>query len=251
MSILQFEIPSTGSTIRAKLLEVNPGAPIVLYLTGDGPKGTKSLSWTNLPPLFQEVGISSFLFDFRGLGHSDGDRRDLTLTVGRQNFRDAYRFLRESHPNNPVVIFASSFGATVALNEVEILSECDAVVLKSPAPWIAEAYINELSDSEAREWFEVGFSSSNGYDIEVLLDSTRSRAFENAPMFTIPCLMTHGTADTTVPWVQSAELQKMWGGDSRLELFEGVGHGYSEDGAWERMASLTTAWTAQILNVTG
>ncbi|GAA3734770.1 hypothetical protein GCM10022239_08630 [Leifsonia bigeumensis] len=251
MNISQFEIPSLGTAIRARLIDVGERAPVVLYLTGDGPKGTNSLSWTNLPPLFEREGISSFLFDFHGLGESDGDRKNLTLRVGRQNFRDAYELLRDLRPDNPVVVFASSFGATVALNEPDILSGCAAVVFKSPAPWIAEAYLNELSESEVHEWFDTGFSGTNFYDIDVLLDSTANRAFENATLLTVPCFTTHGTGDLTVPWTQSAMLQKLWGGDFQLELFAGVGHGYSEDGAWDRMASLTIRWTAKLLRAIG
>jgi pimeloyl-ACP methyl ester carboxylesterase len=251
MNTSLFELLSLGTTIRSRLIDVGAKAPVVLFLTGDGPKGTKSLSWTNLPPLFERLGISSFLFDFHGLGESDGNRQNLTLGVGRQNFRDAYAFVRALRPDVPIVVFGSSFGATVALNEPDILSECAGVVFKSPAPCITEAYLNELSDSEAREWFETGFSATNSYDISVLLDSTANRAFENARRLTVPCFTTHGTSDLTVPWTQSAMLQRLWGGDFQLELLPGVSHGYSEDGAWDKMAFLTTSWTAKVLKTNG
>jgi hypothetical protein len=68
--------------------------PLVIMLTGDGPKGTKSLSWANLPPRLASRGIASFLFDFEGLGISDGVRARLTLTKGIQNFLAAFTLLR-------------------------------------------------------------------------------------------------------------------------------------------------------------
>ena len=39
--------------------------PLVVMLTGDGPKGSKSLSWVNIPPMLSNLGIATFVFDHR------------------------------------------------------------------------------------------------------------------------------------------------------------------------------------------
>ena len=43
----------------------------------------------------------------------------------------------------------------------------------------------------------------------------------------LPLLLYHGIADDLVPHEMSVELAKAYGGDARLELFEGAGHGTS------------------------
>lgn len=238
---------SNGIELKARFHDAGNHGPVVMFLTGDGPKGAKSLSWVNIPPMLDELGISSFLFDFEGLGDSSGERSILTLSRGRINFRDAFQHMKSLVGDRTIGFFASSFGAAVALEEPAILGQGRAIAFKSPAPWLADAYVNELNKDELDQWYETGYSHRNGYGIEVLADALLSNAYVNARTLTMPCMTTHGTADAIVPWTQSANLRLCWAGPFQLDLFDGVGHGYSEGDAWIRMATSLTSWLDQVL----
>lgn len=248
----EFRSLESGITLRARCVlpaQGPPPYPVVVMLTGDGPKGTKSLSWANLPPRLAARGIASFLFDFEGLGFSEGERRTLTLTKGIDNLRSAIAFLRQlewADPNRTLSL-ASSFGATALLLCPDIANQMKGIGLKSPAPFLADAYLSEVGTSLYDRWAEVGYLEENGYSFEVLLDSLLHNAYASARSITCPCLITHGDADAIVPVQQSKYLSRMLGGKTRLEVFTAVGHGYSEDGAWERMAKVFTDWFASII----
>ena len=222
---------------------------MVIMLTGDSPKGTKSLSWINLPPLLAEQGIASFLFDFEGLGYSDGGRSSLTISKGIQNFRSAFTFATGQSwvDVSRLAIFASSFGATVALLTPDITNRACLLGLKSPASFLAEAYLNECGDEEADKWISEGSSAKLGYSLEVLSDSLNYNVFHAAKQITRPVLITHGNRDTIVPLYQSKLLVSCLSGPKQLEVFEGVGHNYSEEGAWNRMADIFSKWFSKNL----
>jgi dipeptidyl aminopeptidase/acylaminoacyl peptidase len=218
--------------------------PLVIVLTGDGPKGTKSLSWTELPPRLAERGVATFLFDFEGLGFSDGVRAKLTLSRGIQNFRSAFD-LAIAQPwvdSSRVGILASSFGASVALLTPDIVNQVRLIGLKSPASFIAEAYVNECTFVGVEKWIQNDFSPETGYELEVLTNSLEYNVFTSARQISTPVLITHGDQDAIVPIYQSQLLCTCLSGPKQMEIFSGVGHNYSEEGAWERMAAIFVNW---------
>lgn len=248
----EFSDGSTGS-LRARLNQLpdrSADAPIVMMLTGDGPKGSKSLSWANLPPLLASVGIRSFLFDFSGLGNSDGERRALTCDVGTKNLNAAFAFLRSragKKESMKIGAIASSFGANILLCNPIIANALSAIVLKSPAAHLPEAYFNEIGKVEFNRWRHNGFSPANGYDFSVFTSALNYNGYVGAQSIRSKCLITHGTKDKIVPFRQSVMLAACLQGQVRLELFEDVDHGYSEEGAWDRMAALYVSWLSQTL----
>ncbi len=248
MTEFEFQSRNTGTLLRGRLVEpasANDSYPIVVMLTGDGPKGSKSLSWVNMPPLLAEVGVASFMFDFEGLGHSDGDRSKLSVSVGIDNFRTAYDFIRNQLDvdDGRLGAFASSFGAEVLLLTPDIANGMGAIGLKSPAAFIADAYFNEIGSDKFDAWREEGFLEDNGYSFEVFLDSLSHNAFLSAREIETPCLITQGSADEIIPWQHTRYLYEcLKSGDKRLEIFEGAGHGYSEGDSWETMANMFVSW---------
>jgi cephalosporin-C deacetylase-like acetyl esterase len=244
---IEFICHETGTLLRGRFIipnHTNKRIPVVIMLTGDGPKGTKSLSWVNIPPKLSEFGIATFLFDFEGLGYSEGDRKTLTLTKGIANFNSAFNYLKsiEWIDETRIAIFASSFGANAALLCPKIVNSCKVIGLKSPSCFLPDAYMNEVGLSKFEKWFSDGFLADNGYDIEVLTDCFKYNTYEIVEQITIPCLITHGTNDEVVPISQSIYLYNLLNGEKRFEKFIGVGHGYSEDNAWEKMATIFVNW---------
>jgi fermentation-respiration switch protein FrsA (DUF1100 family) len=218
-------------------------------LTGDGPKGSLSMSWQNMPPLLTPYGIGSVLFDFEGLGTSDGRREDLTLTVGIANFRSVFAAICKECwiDRDNIGFLGSSFGANVALLLPDITNSINALGLKSPACFLPDAYKNEITQSDFEEWSRTGFCKSNGYKYTVYLDPFNYDTYESASQIRTPCLITHGSIDEVVPVQQSKLLFEKLAGEKRLEILQGASHGYGEGGQWQKMADLFISFFAEKL----
>ncbi|MEZ8797276.1 alpha/beta hydrolase family protein [Vibrio cyclitrophicus 1F53] len=248
MKEINFISRTTGTRLRGRFIQGNTQggkSPLVVMLTGDGPKGSKSLSWTNIPPMLAEFGISSFLFDFEGLGYSDGSREDLTVSKGIDNFRSAWEEIlrEESIDTDNISFFASSFGATVLLLCPDIANKAKSIGLKSPAAFLPDAYFKELGSERFDEWRDSGYHKYNGYNFSIFLDALQHNAFSSAKDITVPCLITQGGADEVVPVQQTTYLYEILSSkDKALVMFEGAGHGYSEGDAWNEMAVKFVSW---------
>jgi len=248
MKHIEFECSKTKVLLRGRIvpaIEQNKPAPVVIMLTGDGPKGSKSLSWTNLPPKLAERGIASFLFDFEGLGYSDGERRSLSLTKGIFNLESAFSaLLNEAEiDSNNIGALASSFGASALLCSSDIANKMKCIGLKSPAAFLPDAYYKEIGEQKFNEWRAEGFLEENGYDFSIFLDSLLHNAFSSSAKIKTPCLITQGSADEVIPVQQTTYLYEcLQSENKKLEIFPGASHGYSENNAWDRMASMFVNW---------
>lgn len=241
----------TGNLLRGRYVRPSRSdkTAMVVMLTGDGPKGSLSMSWQNMPPLLVQHGIGSVLFDFEGLGDSEGRREDLTLTVGIDNLRTIFGTIcKESWIDRSNIGFlGSSFGANVALLLPDITNSIRALGLKSPACFLPDAYKNEITQPEFEEWSKTGFCRSNGYKYKVYLDPFNYDTYASASRIHTPCLITHGSLDEIVPVEQSRLLYERLAGEKRLEILEGASHGYGEEGQWQKMANLFITFFAEKL----
>lgn len=248
MKEVQFKSEKSRALLRGRFIESNiqdKRKPLVIMLTGDGPKGSKSLSWVNMPPKLEEVGISSFLFDFEGLGYSQGDRKTLSVSVGINNFKSAYNFVKNEKwvDDKRIGVFASSFGATVLLLVPEIANELKAIGLKSPAAFIADAYYKEIGSKSFDKWRKDGFIEDNGYSFDIFLDALKYNAYSTAMNIQTPCLITQGDNDEIIELQHSIYLYEcLKSVDKHIEIFKGASHGYSEGDSWDRMAKIFVNW---------
>ena len=248
MKDMEFKSIKTGTLIRGRFIKSDfqdKLSPIIVMLTGDGKKGSKSLSWVNMPPMLQKVGISSFIFDFEGLGYSNGERKNLSLSIGIDNFKSAYEIVKQQDwvDNDRIGAFASSFGATVLLLVPEIANELKVLGLKSPAAFIADAYYNEIGKIKFDEWRSKYFLEDNGYNFDIFIDALRYNVYVSALKINTPCFITQGNNDEIIPPQHTKYLYEcLRSKDKHLEIFEGVGHGYSEGDAWDRMSNMFVEW---------
>ena len=233
---------SSGEILRAKFIcpdETPTKSPIVIMLTGDGPKGSNSMSWVNMPPRLLKYGISSLLFDFSGLGNSDGERKSLTVTKGVSDFKIIFEELNKFSwiDRSNIGVMGSSFGACAALMCPEIMNQCKAIGFKSPCCFLPDAYLNEISMENFNEWIKTGFCQENGYDISVFFDPFQYNVYNQAKQIKSKCLITHGNTDEIVPFTQSLYLKEFLGGQTELKVFDKGDHGYSGEN-WEKMANI-------------
>jgi len=213
-------------------------SPVVIYLTGDGPKGSKSLSWTNFPPRLEKYNVSSFLFDFEGLGYSTGERKDLSLTKAKKNLEAAYSYLCNHHKidSSRICAFGSSFGAAALLASPKLANSLKLICLKSPAPILSEAYINEVGIERFQKWEENGYLDYIGYNFSVFEDSLKYDLIGLASEIQTQCFISQGTADNIVNPAHSLMLKAAWKGYCEIKLFQEASHGYGENNNWEMMA---------------
>jgi dipeptidyl aminopeptidase/acylaminoacyl peptidase len=227
----------TGATLRGRILapDTDRAVPVVMMLTGDGPKGSAGESWETLPRLLAERSIASFVFDFHGLGGSDGSRSDLTLSVGLANARAALSTLKE-HDLADIALFGSSFGGNVGVLLASEESTFVALGLKSPVSFYPGSFVSEYGLAQVAQWSPTATLNGLGYGFYT--DSLSINTYSSAATIKVPCLITHGDVDTVVPLEQSFHLRAaLHSASVDLEVYEGVDHHYSQEGAWDRMAS--------------
>lgn len=240
MNEIKFEILNKSNEIlRGRFIqpENTMNLPVVIMLTGDGPKGSNSLSWVNIPPRLAKLGIASLLFDFSGLGNSEGNRKELTLSKGIEDFKIIFEHLKKHSwiDNSKIAIMGSSFGACVALMCPSIMNECKVIGFKSPSTFLPDAYYNELSLETFNNWRQTGYCEENGYDFSVFLDPFKHNVYDGLKQINSKCLITHGNKDEVVPYQQSIFLKELLAGNVELITFENGDHGYSGKN-WEKMA---------------
>lgn len=252
MTVINFEtLNSSQEVLRARFIcpdTIKDKTSIIIMLTGDGPKGSNSLSWTNIPPRLLEFGISSLLFDFSGLGNSDGERKYLTLSKGIEDFKSIFQELKSYDwvDFENLGIMASSYGASVALMCPNIMNQAKVIGFKSPCAFLPDAYLNEISRKIFEDWISTGFCQENGYDVSVFYDSFNYNIYSEAKKIKTKCFITHGSSDEIVPFNQSLYLKQILGGSTELCVFENGDHGYSGDN-WEKMAKIFIDFFSQNL----
>jgi pimeloyl-ACP methyl ester carboxylesterase len=227
------------------------GLGVVIILTGDGPNGTKSKTW---PPMIEALlrkHLSVFIFDFQGQGNSAGDRSCLCLTVGCENFLDAYWALNKRLKLSKCAIglLGSSFGGAVLLAASSQLPCYDAMALKSPASFLAESYETEHGFPDGMDaWRRNGISSITGLSYEAYVDALSRNLYVDALAINKPVLVVHGTADTIVPISQSRRLCHLLGAKAVLRELPEVGHDYKQQGAQEALQEAVCSFFASALS---
>lgn len=212
--------------------------PLFFVLTGDGPKGTQSATWQPIINTLAECNVASFIFDFHSQGLSEGNRKELTLSLATKNLHDAYEsIVKEIDLNNRVVgAVGSSFGGSVVLNSPKFLKQINCLVLKSPASCLYEAYENELDSFEdVALWKDSNLNPETGLSYYAYLDALNCNLYENIHLLTYPTLIVHGGSDTLVPTLQSQRLALSIGNNAILKILPNVNHGYKEPGASEAL----------------
>jgi pimeloyl-ACP methyl ester carboxylesterase len=211
--------------------------PLVVLLTGDGPNGSEGQTWSQFTSLLLAKGIATFLFDFKGLGHSPGTYEDLTLSLGCSNFDAAMRFIRErgEHDKSRIGLIGSSYGGNIALLKGSEYPEVRAIGLKSPSSFLPEGYQLQYGADVMAEWGRTGFSSEVGLKYSAVLDALFHNTYAAASRIGASVRIVQGTADSAVPIRHSRDLVRVMPNASIFEL-DGADHWYAEGDEWDRMA---------------
>lgn len=215
-----------GETLAYK--QIQGTGPTVLWIGGfrSDMEGTKALA---LDAAARERGWAFVRYDHFAHGQSSGDWRQ--ATIGR--WRDDAIGLIESLPG-PVIPVGSSMGGWVAL--LSALARPDrmaGLVLINPAQDFTERLMWPSLPDHIREAIlrdGEGVVTEEGLGEYVLTRRMFEEArhwllLDGAISITAPIHVLQGRADTTVPWTHSIRLiERLTGGDVRLDLIEGGDH---------------------------
>jgi pimeloyl-ACP methyl ester carboxylesterase len=211
---------------------------VVIILTGDSPKGTTSKTWDPMVEILLDIGLVVFAFDFHSQGRSSGDRQDLNLTLGKQNFLDAYSELGNQLDltHAKIGLLGSSFGGAVVLAAYNSIPHCDSIAFKSPASFLAESYETEHGFPHGMsEWKSKEISPITGIHYSAYLDALHYNLYTPCLAISCPVLVVHGIDDTIVPIGQSRRLHHLIGEGCTLLELPGVMHDYKQPGAPEEL----------------
>lgn len=240
VNIKEVEFIDNGVMLRGRYSELveEKNYPLVILATGDGPSGSKGLTWQNIVPMLNSVGIGTFLFDFAGLGYSDGERRELTLPVGVSNFSAVMANVRShiGHNPNKLGVIGASFGGNIALLASANYPEIKAVGLKSPCCYLPEAFLCEYGEEEMQKWADLGFTEKAGFNYTAVEEALKLSTYANAAKINVPVSVVHGTADSAVPIRQSRDLMRILKHGELLEI-PGADHWYANGNEWDTMAN--------------
>lgn len=244
----QIEFTSHGDTLRGHFYltsETPQNEPLVVMTTGDGKSGSKSGTYKAIIPKLIERGICVFIFDFAGKGYSDGDDSRLTIRRSIDNLVSAMEVIASEKwvDQSRIGMFGSSFGANVVISYLgNTKSHVKALALKSPACFYPEVYELWVGLDGIKKWQKENYNSETERYWDSYLEAFDHNVYMAAKSINAPSLITHGSADTDVPIIQSQRLALCLAGEVNFVVLDGVSHSYEENNALERASQLYGDW---------
>lgn len=176
---------SDGTRLHGWYLQGEKDQPLVLFCHGNA--GNISHRVDNLR-LFRDLGLSVFIFDYRGYGQSEGKANEAGTY---SDMRGALNWLKEKGwSEQQMIYFGRSLGAAVAL-QLAIEQPPAGLVLESPFTSI-EAIGKELYPML---WMLAGWALDVRYDNIVKINQLKA-----------PLLIFHGAEDEIIPSQMGREL---------------------------------------------
>jgi uncharacterized protein len=183
-----------------------PSAPVLLYLHGNGINIGANAAQAGR---FHKLGLSVFLFDYRGYGQSTGP-----FPSERAVYADAQRAWnyvvkeRRIAPRN-VILYGHSLGGAIAIDLALRQPDAAALIVQS-------SFTSALEMSQRTQWTGV-------FPVGLLLNQ-RFASIEKVPRLQMPTLYIHGKEDGLIPFTMSQQLYEATRAPKRIQLFPGAGH---------------------------
>jgi fermentation-respiration switch protein FrsA (DUF1100 family) len=166
-----------GVRLHGWLVRAEPETPVLLFCHGNAGNISHRLDSIRF---FRDLGLSVFIFDYRGYGRSEGSP---TEEGTYEDARAAWRYLteEEGYGANQIILFGRSLGSAVAV---------DLASRERPAGLIAEGAFPSVVDVGARAywWLPVRLLARIRYD-------SRKKVSE----LSCPKLFIHSVKDDVVP----------------------------------------------------
>jgi len=243
--VFQDGADNTVSAILAEPAEHSDRAVILCH----GFLSTKE-SRTNLrlTQLLVAQGISTFRFDWFGMGDSGGDFRRITVATCCDQLERAIGLMRDSGYSE-LGIVGSSFGGLLAILVGQRHPDLRAIGLKCPVPDFPETLDHEFGLAGIEEWQRTNYIPDvTGGTAPVALDfgfyeSCRDfNAYEAAHNIKAPVLIVHGERDELVPFHQIRQLEDALPANTELVLLPEADHQFGRPEDFRRMTVHLANW---------
>jgi len=228
-----------GSKLCAKLAvpdEAGP-FPVVIGVHGFGSNKDDS-KLDELAKRLTEKGIALFRYDTMGIGKSEGDFIDKTLSNDSDNLHDAIEFIKKDYKK--IGVFGSSWGGMVSIVEASRNGEIKSLALASPVTFFKkyESYFGEKAIEEAKKTgILVNKSPTKGTErrlkLEFLTDGMKYKTNEIAANIKCSVLLVHGDADDVIPYSNSKDFVDMLECRKKIVTVKGCGHYYKNEKHFE------------------
>jgi uncharacterized protein len=163
------------------------GKSVILFCHGNGGNIGNRVSYL---PIFRDLGLSTFLFDYRGYGKSEGKPTEAGTYA---DVEAAWQYLTQERkiPPQKIIIYGESLGGAIAAYIAQLTSQD----LKNNAGGLVLAStFTSISDraSELYPFLPIRLLSRFSYN-----------SLERLPSIKIPVLIIHSTEDEIIPFHHS------------------------------------------------
>ena len=251
MEILQRALSfrdSDGRLVSAQVAEPR-GKPEGVVILCHGFLSTKH-SNTNrrLTELLVPQGMSTFSFDWFGMGESEGSFADITVGRCCDQLEQAYAFIsRQGYQQ--VGLIGSSFGGLISILVARQYPQLFALGLKCPVPDFPELLRLEFGEEGMQHWKATGeIPNVAGGDKPITLrydfyeDCLKFNVYQAAEAIKSPTLIVHGDQDELVPLHQIQRLAGAITTEKQLCLLEGANHHFGRPEDFRKMTTLLGDW---------
>ena len=241
-----FSLSRDSLRIPCKIYEPDFGAPKRCILGIHGFGGSKdSEILTALSEEMSIFGAATVCFDFPAHGESPMESDTLTLNNCIETLLYTAQWAHNRYPDLDFCIFASGFGAYVALiaiDELEALVGRVKLVLQTPNLRMSQTLLNMVHMTEA-EFQAAGSKTLNaGRKFDVTFDFYKQvRNYTALTIYDTPMLLLHGEKDEYLPIDDMINFRRINEG-CRLVVIPGADHQFHAPGAWDMVVDLTRDW---------
>jgi uncharacterized protein len=158
---------------------------------------------------FHKLGLSVFLFDYRGYGKSEGSfPNEKAVYADAQRAWDYLTQERKIAPQN-IVIYGHSLGGAIAINLAQNHPNASGLIVQSS--------FSSALEMAQRNWWTAIFPTN-------LLLNQRFASLEKVPSLQMPTLYIHGLADQLIPFKMSQRLFDATRSPKQIKFFPKAGH---------------------------
>ncbi|MBD2175692.1 alpha/beta fold hydrolase [Pseudanabaena sp. FACHB-1998] len=160
------------------------GKGVILFCHGNGGNISNRISYL---PIFRELGLATFLFDYRGYGKSEGNPSEIGTY---KDVEAAWKYLTQERkiPAQKIIIYGESLGGSIASYIAETTQQDPN---NKAAGLILASTFTSISDraSEIYPFLPIRLLSRYAYN-----------SIERLPNIKIPVLIMHSTEDEIIPF---------------------------------------------------
>ncbi len=182
-----------------------------------------------------EEGMAMLRFDFRGIGESEGDEQDNTISKKIADLRGAIHFV-ETHPGlgDRIGLIGSSLGGFLSLIQASTEKKIRAIVV-----WATPMHLDDLGSRKQKEDYPLPPEA-------FFEDLPKNRLIPILPKVS-NCLVIHGEKDELVPVDQALGIFYNLALPKEMHIIGGADHRLTDATHRERAIALSLDWCKKYL----